>query len=102
MSKPKLPSIKVIAELVNAIKKDVDDECRAYEDDDTPGILLTVGASGKSSKDWGYQTGDTSYSGAAYFYSCWGQAAVHKDSNSRELAKDILREIQDCWYQQND
>jgi hypothetical protein len=89
----KAPNTKDIAALVRSIKRDIDPDCRAYEDDKTPGILLTVGAD--DSGDWSYQTGDNSFSGGAYGFSFWGVAAVYRRSNSRDVARDIIGQIED-------
>jgi hypothetical protein len=90
----KLPTTKELAALVRAVKSDISDEYRAFEDDDTPGIQLTVGCDGAG--DWSYQTGDNSYSGGAYFYPHWAVVGVYRNSNCRELAKDIQSQLADC------
>lgn len=92
----KLPMIKEISRLVRAIKRDISDEYRAYEDDETPGILLTVGCDPKTGA-WSYQTGDNSYTGDAYGFAYWGVAGVYRRSNSREVARQIIDEIADQY-----
>ncbi len=91
--KTKLPSIAEIARLVRAIKSDICDEYRAFEDDEIPGIQLTIGVSEDGS--WSYQTGDNSYSGGAYSHPYWGVAGVYRRSNSREVAKDLIDQCAD-------
>jgi hypothetical protein len=86
-------NIEDITALVLSIKRDICDDCRAHEDDETPGILLTVGAD--DSGDWSYQTGDNSFSGGAYGFPFWGVAAVYRRSNSRDVARDIIGQIED-------
>ena len=95
MKKSVLPTIATLAALIREIKKDVSPEFRASDDpdDDTPAILLTVGADGKGRNSWSWQTGDNSYSGGAYGYRAWGLGYVTKTCNSREVAKGILDEI---------
>ena len=56
------------------------------------GLDLTVGFNPKS-KEWDYQTGDNSYSGAAYRYPVWGVTTVYPRSKSRDLAQEILNQI---------
>lgn len=90
--KAKYPSIETIARLVRAIKRDISDEYRAFEDDEIPGIQLTVGCDPETG-GWSYQTGDNSYSGPAYFYHYWGVAGIYRRSNSRKVAKQIIDEI---------
>lgn len=94
--KPKFPPLKELRKLCVDVKKDIEDDFRAYEDDDEPGILLTVGSDGRGG--WSYQTGDTQYMGSAYGYPHWGQAAVRRDSDCTELARQIRDEIEDSYY----
>lgn len=53
----RFPTIAEIKRLCIDVKRQILPEYRAHEDDDEPGILLTVGADGKGG--WSYQTGDT-------------------------------------------
>lgn len=91
--KTKLPFIKDIAAVAKHVKRYIDNDYRAYEDDETPGILLTIGASPDGS--WDYQTGDNSYSGGAYMHPHWGVAAIYRRSNCVEVARDIVSQIAD-------
>lgn len=95
----KLPTIKDLSSLVRAVKANISDEYRVSDDpdDETPGIQLTVGANEKG--EWSYQTGDNSYSGGAYHYPYWGVAGVYRNSNSREVAKDIQDQLADLMAQ---
>jgi hypothetical protein len=86
-------NIEDITALVLSIKRDICDDCRAHDDDKTPGILLTVGAD--DSGAWSYQTGDNSFTGGAYGFPFWGVAAVYRRSNSRDVARDIIGQIED-------
>ena len=89
----KLPTIKDVSALVRSIKPQIDDDY--IDGDDTlPGIDVTVGYD-PATGDWAYQTGDNSYTGAAYHYPIWGVARVYRRSDSRELARGIIREIDD-------
>ena len=92
----KLPTIKKLASLIKSIKSDIHDDCRADECDDTPGICLTVGA---DETGWDYQTGDNSFSGGVYLYPYWGVASIYRRSNSRDIARDLLDQIQDAAAQ---
>ena len=87
----RLPTIKVLAKLVSGIKSTIADDYRAFEDSDEPSIQLTVGID--EAGDWDYQTGDNSYSGAAYHYPHWAVTAVYRNSNCREVAKEIQGEL---------
>lgn len=96
MSKPNelkgAPSIKELASLIKSLKGDICDDYRCSDDpeDTTPGIQITIGANDKS---WHYQTGDNSYSGGAYGYSHWGIGYIYRNSNSREVAKEVLEDL---------
>ena len=79
-------------ELCRAVKQDISDEYRAFEEDETPGIQLTV-ATNDDMSDWSYQTGDNSYSGGAYHYPHWAVVGVYRSSNCKALADDILDQL---------
>ncbi len=99
-----------LIDLITAVKADIHDDYRAFEEDSEPGIQLTVGATIDRERlddtasgdeilaaitgyDW--QTGDNSYSGAAYFHPYWGVVGVYRDSDPAELATEIVRQIID-------
>lgn len=58
------------------------------------GMDLTVGYNPKT-KEWDYQTGDNSYSGACYFYPLWGVTTIFPKSKSKDLAQDVVNQIKD-------
>ena len=88
------PTIKELSNLIKAVKSDISSEYRAFDDDETPGIQLTV-ATNDDMSEWTYQTGDNSYSGSCYFYPHWAVVGVYRRSNSRDVAKDILTQLND-------
>jgi hypothetical protein len=90
--KAKLPTIKELAALVRAVKKDIQDDYRAFDEDDVPGIQLTIGWSPEEG-DWSFQTGDNSFMGSAYHYPVWAVQGVYRRSNSREVARDLIAEL---------
>ena len=61
---------------------------------DKEGMDLTVGYNPKS-KEWDYQTGDNSYSGACYHYPVWGVTTVFPRSKSNDLAREVVNQILD-------
>jgi hypothetical protein len=89
----KLPTISELYPLVKAVKADICDDYRCSDDpdDSTPGITLTVGANEEG--DWSYQTGDNSYTGGAYGYPHWAVVYIYRNSNCREIAREILSEL---------
>ena len=80
--------------LCRAVKKDIADDYRAFDEDEIPGIQLTVACDDKMEK-WSYQTGDNSYTGGAYFFPHWAVVGVYRRSNCRDLVEDILMQLED-------
>jgi len=86
--------------LLETLKKWIRDDYRCSDDpdDDTPGMLVTIGASKDGS--WHYQTGDNSYSGGAYGHPAWGLVYLYRDTDSAQAAEDALSEIAESLYYQ--
>lgn len=81
-------------ELVGSLKDDIGDDYRASEEEDVPGMCLTVGGSVKDGEfSWAYQTGDNSYSGGAYCHKHWAVVSIYRDSDPAEIAKDIANQL---------
>ena len=85
----KCPTIIELSSLIKGIKEDL----RQYSERETD---LTIGWT--PGKGWGYQTGDNSYTGGAYFHPLWGVDTVTRGCNSRELAKEIINQLMDQYY----
>lgn len=92
MNKLKTPTIKELAALVRHVKTCISDEYRVFEDDDEPGIQLTIGWNAEDG-EWSYQTGDNSCMGSAYYYPTWAVTTVYRRSNSREVARELINEL---------
>jgi hypothetical protein len=86
-------TIQEIASLLKSIKADIEDDCRAGEFDENPGIEVTV--STEDGRSWNYQTGDNSFSGSCYGDRHWHTTAVYRDSNCYDLARDCVNELRD-------
>ncbi len=86
-------NIKDVTALIQVVKADIQDDYRAFEMDNVPGIQLTIGST--DGKDWGWQTGDNSYTGGTYGYAFWSVEGVYRDTNCRELAAQMVREVKD-------
>lgn len=84
-----------VERLLKALKPDIGDDYRACEDDETPGMCVTIGATPEEdgTLSWAYQTGDNSYSGGAYGHSHWGVIYLYRRSKSAELAHAAVEEI---------
>ena len=80
--------------LVRAVKLDIEDDYRAFEEDEIPGIQLTIGYDPRED-EWSFQTGDNSFMGSAYHYPIWGVVGVYRNSNCRDLAQDIIDQIEE-------
>ena len=93
MQKVKYPTIKELFAIIQAVKAEISDDFLAFEEDDKPGIKLTIGFNPKNGL-WNFQTGDNSFTGNAYGYPDWAVVGVYRNSNCRELAKDIIDQLQ--------
>jgi hypothetical protein len=92
-----LPNHADLVSLVRAVQGDIRDDYRAFEEVDEPGIQLTIGAN--ESGEWNFQTGDNSYSGAAYPYPLWAVIGVYRDTDPSEAAEDLLGQLADLMSQ---
>jgi hypothetical protein len=95
-AKPRYPTIADLSALVRAIKPQIEDDY-LEEDETIPGIDLTIGWSDETF-DWSYQTGDNSYMGSAYHYPVWAVSRVYRRSNSRELARDLIDQLEEQYW----
>ena len=86
-------NIKDVTALIQGVKADIHDFDRAFEESEEPSIQLTIGST--DGKDWGWQTGDNCYTGGAYGYAFWAVEGVYRDTNCRELAAEMVREVKD-------
>ncbi len=91
--KPKnlpLPNCNQLRLTLIDLKKHICDDYIA-EGDTLPSIQVTIGANIQG--EWSYQTGDNSYSGAAYRYPHWAVIQLYRRSNCLELARDIRDQL---------
>ena len=86
----KLPLIKDVRRLLIDLKDDI-----CMDERHSPGELeVTIGADDNG--NWGWQTGDNSFSGGAYCYPHWGVVTLTRRSNCTELARDVVDQIADA------
>jgi hypothetical protein len=90
----RVPSLKDLSNVIKHVKSEISDEYRAFEEDDIPGIQLTVGCDGEVG-DWACQTGDNSFFGNAYGYRNWAVVGVYRRSNSISLARELQNQLLD-------
>lgn len=79
--------------LIKALKREIRDDYRgsgADENCTAPSMDITVGA---DADGWGFQTGDNSFTGGVYGYPTWATVTIHRRSNSREIAEDIISQL---------
>lgn len=85
-----------LVRLLKSLKKYIDDDYRASEEETLPSMAITI-ASNEELSDWTYQTGDNSYTGPCYPYPQWGVRVLYRRSNTKELANELLDSLSDCY-----
>lgn len=86
-------------DLETIVNKIVTEYVKYYKDDkDVEYIQLTVGTNGDlcevtGSVEYGYQTGDNSYTGGAYGYSHWGVVEIDDESDTEEVADSLIEQL---------
>lgn len=81
-----------LTRLLASLIPGISDEYRASEDDDKPGMCVTVGVTPLDNGEiaWNYQTGDNSFTGGAYGHPVWGVGYLYRDSDPADVAKSIV------------
>jgi hypothetical protein len=74
-----------------------DYRCSDDPDDETPGMMVTVGVTveGDGTLSWSYQTGDNSYTGGAYGHATWGIGYLYRDTDPADFAEAIESDVAD-------
>ena len=86
-------------DLIFLADKIVTDYEENYKDDEhVDYIQLTIGTNGDlcevtGSVEYGYQTGDNSYTGGAYGYSHWGVVEITDESDTEEVADSLIEQL---------
>lgn len=84
-----------LVRLVADLQREIDDNFRAYEDDDEPGMYITISVNANCTT-WSYQTGDNSYTGSCYGDPYWGVGAIYRDSDPAEVAQSLIDDLADA------
>jgi hypothetical protein len=84
-----LPTKDALVTELERLKNYIHDDC-IQVDDDGASLELTLGA---DDKGFAMQTGDNSYTGAAYSFRHWAVAYLYKDSDCIELAEYMLDQL---------
>ena len=54
---------------------------------------ITIATNADGTGEWGWQTGDNSFSGDCYFYRHWAVGQIDDDTDPAELAKDLRNQL---------
>ena len=95
-----LPSKEELIRLIQSIQEN-DLSSLSLEEDGF--IDITVASNGTDPNDWGFQTGDNSYSGACYFYRHWAVGYIDDQTDPEHLAIELLDQLEELVaYEQLD
>jgi hypothetical protein len=85
-----LPSKEDLITLIEGIQDTIE-----LNDCDDGMIDITVATDGTNPYEWGFQTGDNSYSGACYFYRHWAIGYIDDQTNPNDLALELLDQLEE-------
>lgn len=74
-----------------------DDNCTSAEPGDPPGMDVTLGINDDAS-EYALQTGDNSFTGAAYGFPHWGNSSLMRDATDSDVeyvAREIIRQCEE-------
>lgn len=80
---------------IDAIKQDIEPGMVDPLDSDydaIPYISLTVGTDDKMTQ-WGYQTGDNSFTGGAYSFPHWAVTEITEEQGSGDIADEVIKQL---------
>lgn len=85
----------IIAGIIRGIiQSGIPSDSRATEDDNSPSVLLTIGATqAEGLIRFGIQTGDNSFMGNSYGHEACAVVSIYPFSNPMGLAEEIDNEI---------
>ena len=85
--------------LIAALIPEIQDDYRATDDpdDNEPGMQVTIATDEKAS-EWGYQTGDNSYTGGAYSFPHWAVLYLSRDSDPKDIANEAADQIAELMW----
>lgn len=99
-----LPTIEEVAEIVTDVVRSLSN----YDDEELTemdGVIdLTIATNGDTVEgfgcsDWGFQTGDNSYTGSCYRYRNWAVTSISKDTNPLETAQELVDQLDELFYE---
>jgi hypothetical protein len=72
-------------------KSNIDDDMKDHADE-LPSIQITI-ATNDDAQEFGFQSGDNSFSGACYHYPIWHTDYLFRRSNCKKLASNMINEL---------
>ena len=88
----RLPSKEDIVRLIQSIQEN---DLSSPNLEENEFIDITIASNGKDPEDWGFQTGDNSYSGACYSYHHWAIGYIDDQTNAEHLAIELLDQLEE-------
>lgn len=87
-----------LADELARLQSTIGDDYRADEFSEEPSMQVTLGID----REGGYalQTGDNSYTGAAYGFPYWGVGTLTRDNDPADLADWLIEEALDQLHQE--
>lgn len=89
---------KDIFNLLKYLITTIDDDYRASETDEEPGMQVTI-STNDTFNHYRYQTGDNSFTGSCYHDPHWAVIYLYRDSNPHDLAVEAIYELGDVVYE---
>jgi hypothetical protein len=99
MTQPTIQSLNKfqsqVSELIRRIQSGISADSRATDEDDSPSVLLSIGATVRKDGTirFGYQTGDNSFMGDAYGHQTFAIVSIYPFSSPTILAEEMANEI---------
>jgi hypothetical protein len=100
MTQPTMQSLNrlqsQVSELIRRIiQSGISADSRATDEDDSPSVLLSIGATVRKDGTirFGYQTGDNSFMGDAYGHQTFATVSIYPFSSPTILAEEMVNEI---------
>lgn len=88
-----------VVQYIAELQKQIEPEFRAegMEDEDYPSMDLTLAINDEGTI-WTIQTGDRSYSGAAYGLPYWGIATLTEDDSPEQVFRELVASLEDVIF----
>lgn len=91
-----------LIELLKALQPGITNDRACNTEQEDPDYLEITIACNADLKDWCYQTGDNSFSGACYHRRHWGIGTITNDCNLDALANSLINDMLEQLSSSND